>query len=48
MLIGYCGNFKPSHSTETHLARTLEQAGHQVARLQEDDLTLDQFGRARR
>lgn len=44
--IGYVGNFKPSHSTETHLARTLEQLGHQVARLQEDDLTPETLTRA--
>jgi hypothetical protein len=37
--VAYVGNFKPSHSTETHLARTLTQMGHTVARLQEDDLT---------
>ena len=37
--IAYVGNFKPSHSTETHLARTLTQMGHTVTRLQEDDLT---------
>jgi hypothetical protein len=46
VLIGYVGNFKPPHSTETHLARTLEQMGHQVARLQEDDLTPDALTRA--
>jgi hypothetical protein len=39
--VAYCGNFKPSHSTETHLARTLTQMGHTVTRLQEDDLSPD-------
>jgi len=37
--VAYVGNCKPSHSTETHLARTLTQMGHTVVRLQEDDLT---------
>jgi FkbM family methyltransferase len=31
------GNFRPSHSTETHLARSLESLGHTVVRLQEDE-----------
>lgn len=39
MLVAYVGNFKPSHSTENHLATTLEKLGHQVIRLQEDELT---------
>jgi hypothetical protein len=48
--VAYVGNFVPAHSTETHIARTIEQAGHHVIRLQEDahtpaDLTrrLDQL-----
>lgn len=44
--IAYVGNFKPAHSTETHLARTLDQLGHTVARIQEDDLTPDALTRA--
>ena len=36
LVIAYCGNFRPDHSTETHLARTLEQMGHKVTRIQED------------
>lgn len=36
MRIAYLGNFRPDHSTETHIARTLEQLGHTVIRLQED------------
>lgn len=31
------GNFRPDHSTENHLARALEAAGHTVERCQEDD-----------
>src|SRR3989304_2166305 len=41
MRIAYCGNFKPTHSTETHLARTLEMLGHQVVRIQEDEVSPD-------
>ncbi len=34
--LAYVGNFEPRHSTETHIARTLEEdLGHQVLRLQE-------------
>lgn len=36
MKILYVGNFNATHSTETHLARTLEHLGHQVTRVQED------------
>ena len=36
LVIAYVGNFRPDHSTETHLARTLEQMGHKVLRIQED------------
>jgi hypothetical protein len=42
----YVGNFKPSHSTETHIARTLERLGHTVIRLQEDDRTPASLTRA--
>ena len=41
MRIGYIGNFRPLHSTETHIAATLESMGHQVIRLQEDAFPLD-------
>lgn len=37
MLVVYVGNFQPSHSTETHVARSLEAAGHQVLRIQEGE-----------
>jgi hypothetical protein len=33
--IGYIGNFEPSHSTENHVAATLEAMGHLVVRFQE-------------
>jgi hypothetical protein len=36
MRIAYTGNFQPQHSTETHIAATLEDLGHQVTRLQEN------------
>lgn len=36
LTVMYVGNFRPAHSTETHLARTLEQMGHTVLRVQED------------
>lgn len=40
--IAYCGNFEPRHSTETHIARTLEEdLGHQVLRLQESKMHTD-------
>lgn len=32
----YLGNFTPDHSTETHVARSLESLGHKVTRLQEN------------
>jgi hypothetical protein len=35
MQIAYVGNFEPSHSTETHVAATLEDLGHEVTRIQE-------------
>lgn len=43
MIIAYCGNFRPEHSTETHLKKTLESMGHFVIDLQEDELTTDQI-----
>ena len=33
--IAYIGNFMPSFSTETHVALSLEELGHEVVRLQE-------------
>lgn len=38
MRILYCGNFQPAHSTENHVAATLEDMGHEVVRLQENEL----------
>lgn len=35
MRICYVGNFGPQHSTESHLAATLEDMGHEVTRIQE-------------
>lgn len=37
MRIAYIGNFTQEHCTEVHLAATLEDLGHEVIRLQEDD-----------
>lgn len=36
MRIAYVGNFSQQHCTETHLAATLEDLGHTVQRIQED------------
>lgn len=41
MKIAYVGNFTQRHCTEVHLAFTLEQLGHEVIRLQENELTKD-------
>jgi hypothetical protein len=35
MRLAYVGNFEPSHSTETHVARAFVANGHEVVRLQE-------------
>jgi hypothetical protein len=35
-IIAYVGNFKPEHSTENDLRRTLEDMGHEVTMYQED------------
>lgn len=39
MKILYVGNFTQKHCTEVHLARTLEKLGHEVVRLQENELS---------
>lgn len=39
MKIAYVGNFSQRHCTETHLALTLEKLGHEVIRLQENEVT---------
>lgn len=36
MRVAYIGNFKPEHSTESHVATAWERQGHEVHRLQED------------
>lgn len=41
MRIAYVGNFTQSHCTEVHLAATLESLGHEVIRLQENELPPD-------
>lgn len=38
MRISYLGNFEPPHSTENHVARSLEALGHEVTRLQEGEV----------
>lgn len=40
MRVAYWGNYGPLHSTENHIARALEFNGHQVLRLQENDVEL--------
>lgn len=41
MQVLYVGNFRPAHSTENHIAYTLEDLGHEVFRVQEDELSQD-------
>lgn len=36
MILAYRGNFGPAHSTETHVALSMEDEGHTVIRCQED------------
>ncbi len=38
MKIAYVGNFRPSHSTENHVAGSLRALGHEVVQFQEDDV----------
>lgn len=38
MNVAYVGNFGPPHSTESDVAWTLEDMGHQVTRIQESEL----------
>lgn len=35
-VIAFRGNFKPPHSTETHVSKTMEAMGHHVIRIQEN------------
>lgn len=44
MKIAYIGNFTQPHCTEVHLAKTLENLGHLVTRLQENGYTSDELG----
>lgn len=41
MKITYLGNFRCSWCTEVHIAFTLEKLGHEVVRLQENEVTLE-------
>jgi SAM-dependent methyltransferase len=41
MKIGYVGNYNAPHTTENHLAATLEKLGHEVIRLQENEIRPD-------
>lgn len=43
MTIAYIGNFVPTHSTENHIALTLEDMGQTVYRVQEDEIKSGQF-----
>lgn len=44
MRIAYVGNYKQKHCTEVHLAKSLENLGHQVVRLQEDEYSSEELG----
>lgn len=39
MHVAYIGNFRPEHSTENYIAKTLEDMGHTVQRVQEDEFS---------
>lgn len=41
--IAYVGNFRPEHSTENHIKKTLQAMGHQVIPLQEDELRVERM-----
>lgn len=43
MEIAFLGNFKVSHTSETHHSKSLEQLGHSVLRLQENRTHADQI-----
>lgn len=43
MKIIYIGNFRPLHSTESHISKTLLVMGHEVHCVQEDETTVDQL-----
>ena len=43
MTIAYVGNFSQRHCTEVHLAATLESLGHEVIRLQENEVKQDEL-----
>lgn len=43
MKIAYLGNFRPTHSTETHVAASFEELGHDVIRIQEDKYNSDEI-----
>lgn len=45
MRVSYLGNFGPSHSTETHIAASLEALGHEVIRVQEGSMPALDVGR---
>jgi len=42
----YCGNFEPPHSTENHVAASLESIGHEVIRSQENSRSLTAHAQA--
>lgn len=45
MKILYVGNYKQRHCTEVHLAATLEDLGHQVKRIQEDEVSQQELAK---
>lgn len=45
MRVMYCGNFTATHTTENHIALTLEDMGHEVQRVQEGQTRPEDFTR---
>lgn len=43
MKVAYIGNYRHAHCTEVHIAATLEELGHLVVRVQEDEHSLQQI-----
>jgi len=43
LTVAYIGNFRPAHSTECHIMKTLIAMGHQVIPLQEDELRTERM-----
>lgn len=46
LTIAYRGNFGPAHSTESHVSASMEELGHRVLRLQENEVPWDETVKA--